>query len=104
MTSDIFCIVAGNILQNTLIIAIPLPIYEGELMYKLSFLRGWVKTISPKSSFKVFRKHFLCIARSLKGFSFGATLEVKHLCMSHFAVFAKIFISSYFGKSIAFTS
>jgi hypothetical protein len=58
------------------------------------------KTISPKNSFKVSRKHFLMSSRSIKGLSFQAPLSDKRLCMSHFAVFAKIFLCSYFGKGI----
>ncbi|BAY41413.1 hypothetical protein NIES2111_58090 (plasmid) [Nostoc sp. NIES-2111] len=38
--------------------------------------------------------------RSIKGLSFQATLSAKRLCMSNFAVFAKIFVGSYFGKGI----
>ncbi|KST63556.1 hypothetical protein BC008_00780 [Mastigocoleus testarum BC008] len=36
--------------------AIPSPIYEDELMYKLPFLRSLAKTISLKNSFTVLRK------------------------------------------------
>lgn len=41
--------------------------------------------------------------RSIKGLSFQATLSAKRLCMTNFAVFAKIFVGSYFGKGIDWT-
>ncbi|WP_244329299.1 VOC family protein [Tolypothrix sp. PCC 7910] len=41
---------------------------------------------------------------SIKGLNFQVTLSAKRLCMSNFAVFAKIFVGSYFGKGIDYTS
>ena len=75
---------------------IPSPILEGELMYKLPFLRSWAKTISPKNSFQVYRKAFFGVLTQYQGFQSLTYLVSSRLMYWLFCHFCQNFFTLLF--------